>query len=118
MANFGFFIDDFYKAELISLRTRNILMRAKIKDISQLLLLRESEIKKIPGLGKSTMPEVEDLIKLCKKYQEDFIDSNPDSFASEELKSKFNDKLSLLENYSLKELHFSTRTKNCLEKEK
>ena len=118
MAYFGYFIDDFHKKELISLRTRNALLRAKIKDISQLLPLTESEIKKLPGLGKSTLTEVENLIKLYKKNQDDFIDSDPDSFASEELKSKFNDKLSLLENYSLKELHFSTRTKNCLEKEK
>ena len=118
MAYFGYFIDDFHKKELISLRTRNALLRAKIKDISQLLPLTESEIKKLPGLGKTTLTEVENLIKLYKKNQDDFIDSDPDSFASEELKSKFNDKLSLLENYSLKELHFSTRTKNCLEKEK
>ena len=118
MAYFGYFIDDFHKKELISLRTRNALLRAKIKDISQLLPLSESEIKKLPGLGKSTLTEVENLIKLYKKNQEDFIASGPDSFAYKELKSKFNDKLSLLENYSLKELHFSTRTKNCLEKEK
>ncbi len=118
MAYFSYLIDDFHKDELISLRTRNVLLRNNIRDISQLLLLSEREINKLHGLGEETLTEVENLIKLAKKQQADSIDSDPDAFVSEEFKSKFNYKLSLLENYSLKELHFSTRTKNCLEKEK
>ena len=106
-----FLIDDYYKKGLISPKVRNGLLRSNIKNISQLFNLNESEIKNLRGFGEATIAELENLIETLKN-ETDF-----NVKASNELKSQFSKKVSFLKSYLLKDLNFSLRTKNCLEKE-
>lgn len=104
-----FSIDEIYSKGLISLRIRNTLLRAKIFNTNHLAKLDDKELKKLPSIGDEALNEI-------RRLKEEIKLKGPKikEIASKEFKLKFLKRIIKLKNYSLKDLNFSTRTKNCL----
>ncbi len=111
MENSKFLINDFYLDGIISKRTRNCLLQANIKNISQLMNLNELEIDSLPRIGVKSKGEITYLLEVSKS-----LNKESKIIATEEIKSKFAEQILKLRNFSLMELNFSTRTRNCLVK--
>lgn len=107
-----FSIDEIYNKGLVSLRIRNTLHRAKVFDTYHLARLNDKDLEKLPSVGAKTFNEIKEL-----KEKVGLLGTKIKEIAPKEFKLKFLEKISKLKNYSLRNLHFSTRTKNCLSKE-
>ncbi len=111
MENSKFLINDFYLDGIISKRTRNCLLQANIKNISQLMNLNEAEIDSLPRIGVKSKGEITYLLEVSKS-----LNKESKIIATEDIKSKFAEQILKLRNFSLMELNFPTRTRNCLVK--
>ena len=102
MENSKFLINDFYLDGIISKRTRNCLLQANIKNISQLMNLNEAEIDSLPRIGVKSKGEITYLLEVSKS-----LNKESKIIATEEIKSKFAEQILKLRNFSLMELNFS-----------